>query len=138
MKKEYVISIPPKQAQEVSQIILGVMDGVGEKKVSQLPEKFQNAMLGLACRFYVKGRKRPAYKMNEDHIIGLLDVIGGFYCAASRAKDLKLEDAPYMYRIALKLMRLASKIEAQASKQGFVPLKEEAPTPKKPTLTLVH
>lgn len=135
MKKEYVISIPKKQAQEVCGIILGVMDGLNAEK--EIPEKFQNAMLGLACRFYVKGRKRPAYKMNEDHLIGLLDVIGGFYCAASRAKDLKLEEAPYMYRIALKLMRLASKIEVQAGKQGFVPL-SEPPAPKKPTLTLVH
>lgn len=133
MKKEYVISIPKKEANMISQICWIVC----EKSDQQPPEKFTNAMLGLACRFNVPGRKRPVYKMNTEYLMGVLDVIGGFYSAANLARQKGYEEAPSLYRSALRLMKTAATIEKQAERQGFkLPVEPVPPTPR--GLRLVH
>lgn len=123
MEKEFIVSIPGREASQVLDIIQGVMESTEEKDV---PEKFKNALRGLTFGFQTKDH----YKMNDAHLRGFLDVIGGFYCMADKAKERHYDGADEMYPVALSLIRLARKVEKEAVKQGFNATTEtETPTP---------
>lgn len=128
--KEYVISIPKRDAEQLWELCLMIATRQGRLPDRPVPKKFEDAMAGLACRFQVPRRKRPVYKMSDAHLNGLLDVIGGFYCSANLMREKDYDGWKHTYNDALRLMRTATRIENQARKQGFVPFEPPKAPPK--------
>lgn len=113
MVKEFLISLNPEDLP----LLLWVDEiaRITRKEAPSAPPKFKLARRAIANILSVTPVPRA-------QIVGLLDVIGGFYLAANKAAELGVADKTEI-EDALKLMSLAEKILDQVDPPKLVLVK---------------
>lgn len=114
--KEYIIDIPRIDGLRIWNLATAVLKEWKDESKENLA-KFEQTQLGLALMFSHPDYSNEVYKLNETHLMSVLDTAGGFF-AASNLAATKYNDKS-AEKNALKMMKTAMEIERQAITQGF-------------------